>query len=109
MQDKATHYEVLGVENYASREDIRKAYREFCLSSHPDKVKYKDPRDAKRAMKEFLTRTESYKYLMANKDLYDNLTKQSDFSNYRERVAELNDQEDELISVGKEAWVFPCR
>ena len=77
MQDKGieTHYEVLGVDNYASREEIKKAFRQICLSSHPDKVKYKDPRVEKKMMTMFFKMTDSYKYLIANKEIYDNLTK----------------------------------
>ena len=52
--------------------------------------------------------TESYKYLMTNKDLYDNIVRQSDIAHFRERIVELSEKEDEIVKE-EEWWIFKCR
>lgn len=85
-----THYETLGLPNFAAREEVKSRYRDFCLSNHPDKVKFKHPLDEKKNNHLFWEVTSAYKYLMANKEVYDNLLRQSDVTHYRAKLIELS-------------------
>lgn len=95
----STHYQTLGVDNFATRDEIKQRYRDFCLCSHPDKVKFKDPRLEKKNNHLFWEVTTAYKYLMANKEVYDNLLRQSDVAHYRAKLVELSPSEDELLKT----------
>ena len=39
---KRDYYEVLGISKTSSSDEIKKAYRHFLLTAHPDKVKGND-------------------------------------------------------------------
>ena len=48
-------YELMGISEGASQEEIKKAYRTLALSAHPDKQAAMEPEEAKKA-----PQTESY-------------------------------------------------
>lgn len=63
------YYEVLGVQRYASPEDIKKAYRKVALRWHPDK----NPENKDEAERKFKEVAEAYEILSNNekRDIYD--------------------------------------
>ncbi|XP_044084879.1 dnaJ homolog subfamily B member 7 [Neovison vison] len=63
------YYEVLGVQRYASPEDIKKAYRKVALKWHPDK----NPENKEEAERKFKEVAEAYAVLSNNekRDIYD--------------------------------------
>lgn len=38
VNKELTHYEILGIQEYASQDDVKKAYRKLSLKVHPDKI-----------------------------------------------------------------------
>ncbi|XP_039092110.1 dnaJ homolog subfamily B member 7 [Hyaena hyaena] len=63
------YYEVLGVQRYASPEDIKKAYHKVALKWHPDK----NPENKEEAERKFKEVAEAYEILSNNekRDIYD--------------------------------------
>ncbi|XP_054325582.1 dnaJ homolog subfamily B member 7 [Pongo pygmaeus] len=63
------YYEVLGVQRYASPEDIKKAYHKVALKWHPDK----NPENKEEAERKFKEVAEAYKVLSNDekRDIYD--------------------------------------
>jgi DnaJ-class molecular chaperone len=52
MSTKRDYYEVLGVRKGATPEELKKAYRELALSSHPDRVPAEKKKEAENTFKE---------------------------------------------------------
>jgi hypothetical protein len=61
MQNRQTHYTVLGVNQTASAEDIKRAYRRLVLIYHPDKVK--NPSNIKEVYARFIAIQDAYEAL----------------------------------------------
>ncbi|CAG8768839.1 4486_t:CDS:2, partial [Acaulospora colombiana] len=53
------YYEILGVEESATGEDIKKAFRKLALIHHPDK----NPNNVEEATKRFATMQQAYEVL----------------------------------------------
>ncbi|KAG8518120.1 DnaJ subfamily B member 7 [Galemys pyrenaicus] len=68
------YYEVLGVQRYASPEDIKKAYHKVALKWHPDK----NPENKEEAEKKFKEVAEAYEVLSNDekRDIYDKYGKE---------------------------------
>ncbi|KAG3290880.1 dnaJ homolog subfamily B member 7 [Ictidomys tridecemlineatus] len=68
------YYEVLGVQRYASPEDIKKAYRKVALKWHPDK----NPENKEEAERKFKEVAEAYEVLSNDekRDIYDKYGKE---------------------------------
>lgn len=94
MEKQISHYEILEIEPYSSLESVKKAFRELSLKCHPDKCD--DILGEK-----FITITKSYRFLTANKDIYDNLLRQDDVQYYIERATRVDQDENEAIAVIK--------
>ncbi|MDG1949725.1 MAG: DnaJ domain-containing protein [bacterium] len=58
MNDKKTYYDILGVAETATKDEIKKAYRKLAVKYHPDK----NPGDAE-AEEKFKEATEAYETL----------------------------------------------
>ena len=52
MSTKRDYYEILGVRKGATPEELKKAYRELALSSHPDRVPAEKKKEAENRFKE---------------------------------------------------------
>jgi DnaJ-class molecular chaperone len=52
MSTKRDYYEILGVRKGATPEELKKAYRELALSSHPDRVPAEQKKEAENRFKE---------------------------------------------------------
>eukprot|EP00747_Dinoflagellata_sp_TGD_P055542 gnl/TRDRNA2_/TRDRNA2_149593_c2_seq1.p1 gnl/TRDRNA2_/TRDRNA2_149593_c2~~gnl/TRDRNA2_/TRDRNA2_149593_c2_seq1.p1 ORF type:complete len:705 (+),score=142.17 gnl/TRDRNA2_/TRDRNA2_149593_c2_seq1:240-2117(+) len=61
QDEKAKHYEVLGIPRNASDADVKKAYRQMALKWHPDKHPEKEKAEAM-----FIAITEAYEFIMAD-------------------------------------------
>jgi DnaJ-class molecular chaperone len=70
MSSKRDYYEILGVRKGATPEELKKAYRELALSSHPDRVPPEKKKEAENRFKEI---SEAYAVLTDPKKraLYD--------------------------------------
>jgi DnaJ-class molecular chaperone len=70
MASKRDYYEVLGVNKGASAEELKKAYRELALKSHPDRVAPEKKKEAEEKFKEI---SEAYAVLTdpQKRSLYD--------------------------------------
>ncbi|KAM6162487.1 dnaJ homolog subfamily B member 7 [Erethizon dorsatum] len=68
------YYEVLGVQRYASAEDIKKAYHKVALKWHPDK----NPQNKEEAERKFKEVAEAYEVLSKDekRDIYDKYGKE---------------------------------
>nr|BAA88303.1 mDj5 [Mus musculus] len=68
------YYEVLGVQRYASPEDIKRAYRKVALKWHPDK----NPENKEEAERKFKEVAEAYEVLsnVEKRDIYDKYGKE---------------------------------
>ena len=67
MTDKEKYYEILQLNNSATKKDIKKAYRELAKKWHPDK--YADDRAySKKAQEQFILITEAYEKLINDYD-----------------------------------------
>ncbi|XP_052017228.1 dnaJ homolog subfamily B member 7 isoform X2 [Apodemus sylvaticus] len=68
------YYEVLGVQRYASPEDIKRAYRKVALKWHPDK----NPENKEEAERKFKEVAEAYEVLSngEKRDIYDKYGKE---------------------------------
>ncbi|XP_057597224.1 dnaJ homolog subfamily B member 7 [Hippopotamus amphibius kiboko] len=68
------YYEVLGLQRYASPEDIKKAYRKVALKWHPDK----NPENKEEAERKFKEVAEAYEVLSNDekRDIYDKYGKE---------------------------------
>lgn len=61
----ANPYEILNINNNATTEEIKKAYRKIALKSHPDKLNnIIDPEERKNKIKEFTDATNAYNQLL---------------------------------------------
>jgi DnaJ-class molecular chaperone len=58
----------LGIPNYSPLDAIKKAFRELSLKHHPDKNK-----GAHADEERFIEVTKAYRFLLQNKEIYDNL------------------------------------
>lgn len=61
MQNRQTHYTVLGVPQAASADDIKRAYRKLVLKYHPDKVQ--DSGDPEAVHRRFIAIQDAYEVL----------------------------------------------
>ena len=97
--------ESLGLENFASLDEIKKAFRTLSLQHHPDKST--DPCSPQL----FLDITEAYKFLLQNKSLYDNLLRQHDLTYFKERLILVNQESHEEFDVelASSGISFECR
>ena len=70
MASKRDYYEVLGVSKGATAEELKKAYRELALKSHPDRVAPEKKKEAEEKFKEI---SEAYAVLTdpQKRSLYD--------------------------------------
>jgi curved DNA-binding protein CbpA len=60
-------YEILNINNNATIDEIKKAYRKIALKSHPDKLNnITDPEERKNKIKEFTDATNAYNQLLNN-------------------------------------------
>ncbi|OBS79021.1 hypothetical protein A6R68_18598 [Neotoma lepida] len=68
------YYEVLGVQRYASPEDIKRAYRKVALKWHPDK----NPENKEEAERKFKEVAEAYEVLSngEKRNIYDKYGKE---------------------------------
>jgi len=71
-------------------EEIKKAYRALSLKHHPDKQQMLSADQQLLSTTKFLEISLSYKYLLANKSIYDNLLKQSDPAYFKDRLISLD-------------------
>lgn len=62
-KDSASAYKILEIENTASDEDIKKAYRKMALKYHPDRVSELGEQHAKHAKEMFLKVQEAYEQI----------------------------------------------
>jgi len=61
---KGVHlYELMGISEGASQEEIKKAYRSLALSAHPDKQASMEPEEAKKVQENFIKIQEAYELL----------------------------------------------
>mmetsp|Transcript_15348 Transcript_15348/g.35920 ORF Transcript_15348/g.35920 Transcript_15348/m.35920 type:complete len:774 (+) Transcript_15348:65-2386(+) len=56
-------YELMGVSEGASQDEIKKAYRTLALTAHPDKQAARDPAEAKKVQERFVQIQEAYELL----------------------------------------------
>ena len=70
------YYKVLGLENNACDEDVKKAYKKMAIKYHPDKQVDKSSEDKLEAEKNFKLIAEAYE-ILTNKDKY----RQNNFNN----------------------------
>mmetsp|Transcript_37680 Transcript_37680/g.87123 ORF Transcript_37680/g.87123 Transcript_37680/m.87123 type:complete len:774 (-) Transcript_37680:166-2487(-) len=71
---KGVHlYELMGISEGASQDEIKKAYRSLALTAHPDKQAAMDPAEAKRVQEEFVKIQEAYELLsdQSKRRMYD--------------------------------------
>ncbi|KIE04644.1 hypothetical protein NF27_GZ00040 [Candidatus Jidaibacter acanthamoeba] len=107
VNENANYYEILGISQSASQEEIRKAYRTQALICHPDKIKSKDS-DIKQACNDaFLKISEAYETLTDNskRQIYDiKLTQipatQSSSSEPRMNMKHARNLYEELVRTG---------
>jgi uncharacterized protein YciU (UPF0263 family) len=60
-------HEILNINNNATTDEIKKAYRKIALKSHPDKLNnITDPEEKKKKIKEFTDATNAYNQLLNN-------------------------------------------
>lgn len=57
-------YELMGISEGASQDEIKKAYRSLALSAHPDKQATMDPEEAKKVEENFIKIKEAYDLLL---------------------------------------------
>lgn len=88
-------YEVLGLSNKASIEEIKKAYRKLCLKYHPDRQTDKSEKDQKEAEEKFKEVNDAYQILSdpQKKKNYDTYGNPDGFS-------------DGAFSSGFDPWTF---
>ena len=67
-----TYYDILGVSQTASKDDIKKAYRKLAQDYHPDKLAGIPPAVAKLAEEKFKEVQEAYEILTKHRAEYDN-------------------------------------
>ena len=61
---KGVHlYDLMGISEGASQEEVKKAYRSLALSAHPDKQASMDPEEAKKVEENFIKIQEAYELL----------------------------------------------
>ncbi|MBA8667849.1 ankyrin repeat domain-containing protein [Holosporaceae bacterium 'Namur'] len=107
VNENANYYEILGISQSASQEEIRKAYRTQARICHPDKIKSKDS-DIKQACNDaFLKISEAYETLTDNskRQIYDiKLTQipatQSSSSEPRMNMKHARNLYEELVRTG---------
>jgi len=94
-----TLYEILGIQNNATEDDIKRAYRQLALKYHPDKVSEHDRVTAKEKFQEVNN---------ANKIL-SNPTKRKIYDNYGDLGIKMMDQfggDEEKLKMLVKPWVF---
>lgn len=74
MYNQSPH-SVLGINQYATKEEIKKAYRDIALSCHPDKlVNIQDADEKHRRVERFKEATIAYEKLTNNENTFENMT-----------------------------------
>jgi DnaJ-class molecular chaperone len=95
---KKDYYKVLGLNNDATQQEIRKAYLKLAAKTHPDK--YTTPEDIKIAHARFIEIGEAYEALTKqHTDQNDNITfdqffKNNDFNHFDQMFKKMNKQFD---------------
>ena len=83
MENSNTYYRILGLPDFSSFDDVKKAYRSLSLLYHPDK----HPENSAK----FIEIAQAYKFLIANKPIYDNLLINNDVSNFKDKIRKVEE------------------
>ena len=54
MGTKRDYYEILGIQQAASLDDIKKVYRQLAMKYHPDRVPEEQKKNPRKNLKKFL-------------------------------------------------------
>jgi curved DNA-binding protein CbpA len=90
-------YEILGIQPSASREEIKRAYKEIALSCHPDKLtKLTDDNEKNKRIEKFKSATHAYN-LLNNKST-------SGGDGFQDAFADFADYDDDSYDIFKNIW-----